>query len=94
MSIRAGRKSRDGFAARLSTDLGKPVKAVADWQSCVEGADIVVEASRLPEPQPLLKTEWIKRGALVLPYGTMSAVRNTCRRSAAHRPASRRCRRR
>nr|WP_246675054.1 hypothetical protein [Mesorhizobium sp. B2-5-3] len=55
-------ESRDGFAARLSTDLGKPVKAVADWQSCVEGADIVVEASRLPEPQPLLKTEWIKRG--------------------------------
>ena len=34
----------------------------------------MVEASRLPEPQPLLKTEWIKRGALVVPYGTMSAV--------------------
>src|SRR5208283_3569418 len=32
------------------------------------------EASRLSEPQPLLKTEWIKRGALVIPYGTMSAV--------------------
>ena len=40
----------------------------------MEGADIVVEASRLPEPQPLLKTEWIKPGALVVPYGTMSAV--------------------
>ena len=26
------------------------------------------------EPQPLLKTEWIKPGALVVPYGTMSAV--------------------
>jgi ornithine cyclodeaminase len=34
----------------------------------------VVEASRLPKPEPLLKTEWIKRGALVMPYGTMSAV--------------------
>jgi alanine dehydrogenase len=33
-----------------------------------------VEASRLPEPQPLLLTEWIKPGALVVPYGTMSAV--------------------
>ncbi|TIT87302.1 MAG: ornithine cyclodeaminase family protein, partial [Mesorhizobium sp.] len=53
---------------------GKPVMAAADWKSCVEGADIVVEASRLPEPQPLLKTDWIKRGALVVPYGTMSAV--------------------
>jgi ornithine cyclodeaminase len=67
-------ESRDGFAARLSADLGKKVTAVADWESCVKGADIVVEASRLPEPQPLLKTEWIKPGALVVPYGTMSAV--------------------
>jgi ornithine cyclodeaminase len=33
-----------------------------------------VEATRLTEPQPLLKTEWIKPGALVIPYGTMSAV--------------------
>ncbi|TGR13809.1 ornithine cyclodeaminase family protein, partial [Mesorhizobium sp. M8A.F.Ca.ET.202.01.1.1] len=55
-------------------DLGKKVTAVADWKSCVDGADIVVEASRLNEPQPLLKTEWIKPGALVVPYGTMSAV--------------------
>ncbi|PBB95173.1 ornithine cyclodeaminase family protein [Mesorhizobium sp. WSM3862] len=67
-------ESRDAFAAKLAGDLGKPVVAVADWKSCVEGADIVVEASRLPEPQPLLKTAWIKRGALVVPYGTMSAV--------------------
>jgi ornithine cyclodeaminase len=34
----------------------------------------VVEASRLREPTPLLKTEWIKPGAFVVPYGTMSAV--------------------
>jgi len=33
-----------------------------------------VEASRLNKPTPLLKTDWIKRGALVIPYGTMSAV--------------------
>lgn len=67
-------ESRNGFAAKLSADLGKPVKAVEDWRSCVEGADIVVEASRLSQPTPLLKTEWIKPGALVVPYGTMSAV--------------------
>jgi len=34
----------------------------------------VVEASRLPEPAAMLKTEWIKKGAFVVPYGTMSAV--------------------
>ena len=70
-------ESRDAFARKLSQDLGKEVIATDDWESCVRGADIVVEASRLPEPQPLLKTEWIKAGALVIPYGTMSAVEIT-----------------
>ena len=46
----------------------------ATGATCVEGADIVVEASRLAEPEPMLKTEWIKPGAFVVPYGTMSAV--------------------
>lgn len=67
-------ESRNPFAERLSRDLGKPVKATEDWRSCVEGADIVVEASRLEAPEPMLRTEWIKPGALVMPYGTMSAV--------------------
>jgi alanine dehydrogenase len=67
-------ESRNAFAERLSEDLGKKVVATADWKSCVEGADIVVEASRLSEPTPLLKTNWIKPGAFVVPYGTMSAV--------------------
>jgi alanine dehydrogenase len=67
-------ESRDGFAAKLSADLGKKVVPTEDWRSCVEGADIVVEASRLSQPEPMLKTEWIKPGAFVVPYGTMSAV--------------------
>jgi alanine dehydrogenase len=67
-------ESREGFAARLSKDLNKPVRVVDTWEACVRGADIVVEASRLPKPAPMLKTEWIERGALVVPYGTMSAV--------------------
>jgi ornithine cyclodeaminase len=67
-------ESRDALAARLSKDLAKPVAAVAGWEDCVHDADIVVEGARLAGPQPLLRTEWIKRGALVIPYGTMSAV--------------------
>lgn len=67
-------ESRAAFAKKLTEDLGRPVVAVDNWEDCVRDADIVVEASRLPEPQPLLKTEWIKPGALVVPYGTMSAV--------------------
>src|SRR5205823_4862983 len=67
-------ESRTAFAERLAADLRRPVTASEDWESCVRGADIVVEASRLPSPEPLLKTAWIKPGALVVPYGTMSAV--------------------
>lgn len=67
-------ESREAFGTRLSADLRKPVRVVGDWETCVRGADIVVEASRLREPAPLLKTAWIGRGATVVPYGTMSAV--------------------
>ncbi len=67
-------ESRRAFARRLENDLGRPVIATDDWESCVRGADIVVEASRLAEPAALLRTEWIARGAFVVPYGTMSAV--------------------
>ncbi|MEM9330058.1 MAG: ornithine cyclodeaminase family protein [Pseudomonadota bacterium] len=67
-------ESREAFAEKLETDLGRKITVTADWESCLENADIVVEASRLPEPEPLLKTEWIKPGALVVPYGTMSAI--------------------
>jgi ornithine cyclodeaminase len=68
------RESREQFARRLAADLGTPVRATDDWQSCVAGADIVVEASRLSVPAPLLRTEWISPGVLVVPYGTISAV--------------------
>jgi len=67
-------ESRETFADRLSQDLGKAVVATPDWESCVRGADIVVEASRLSKPEPMLRTEWIEPGAFVVPYGTMSAV--------------------
>jgi alanine dehydrogenase len=67
-------ESREAFAARLEADLGRPVTVTEDWESCVRGADVVVEASRLEAPEPLLLTEWIEPGALVVPYGTMSAI--------------------
>ncbi len=67
-------ESRNAFAERLERDLGMKITVTEDWESCVRGADIVVEASRLEKPEPVLKTEWIKKGACVIPYGTMSAV--------------------
>ena len=68
------KESRDAFGARLAADLKKKITVTDDWRTCVEGADIVVEASRLVTAEPLLRTEWIKQGALVMPYGTVSAV--------------------
>ena len=67
-------ESREAFAAKLSKDLGKEVKAVDSWEACLKGADIQIEASRLEQPTPLFKTEWVKPGNFVVPYGTMSAV--------------------
>ncbi len=66
--------SRERFASRLQSELGTRVIATDDWKSCLDGADIMVEASRLRAPEPLFLTEWVKRGSLVIPYGTMSAV--------------------
>jgi len=67
-------ESRENFAERLSDCLGKPVYAVATAQEALEGADIMVEASRLTTPTVLLRTEWVVPGAFVVPYGTVSAV--------------------
>ncbi|PWW03725.1 ornithine cyclodeaminase [Hoeflea marina] len=67
-------ESRNAFAERLERDLGKKIVVTDNWEDCLKGADILVEASRLPEPTPLFKTEWVKKGAFVVPYGTMSAL--------------------
>ena len=67
-------ESRVAFAERLTADLHREVRAVDTWEECLDGADVLVEASRLTAPEPLLRTAWVKPGALVIPYGTVSAV--------------------
>ena len=67
-------ESRNAFAERLERDLGKKVTATETWEACLDGADILVEASRLRAPEPLFRREWVKPGALVIPYGTMSTL--------------------
>jgi ornithine cyclodeaminase len=68
------KESREALGAKLEKELGRPIRVLDSWEETISGADIVVEASRLTAPEPLLKTEWIKKGALVIPYGTMSAL--------------------
>ena len=67
-------ESREEFGRALERELAKPVRVVATAREAVEGADVVVEATRLVEPEPIVRTAWIGEGALVVPYGTVSAV--------------------
>jgi alanine dehydrogenase len=66
--------SRRAFAARLEQALNKPIRVVETVRHAVEGADIVVEATRLTAPEPVLRTAWLEACTLLVPYGTMSAL--------------------
>ena len=67
-------ESREAFGRSLEAALGRPVTVCATAREVAEGADIVVEATRLRAPEPVLRTEWIGEGACVIPYGTISAL--------------------
>ncbi|HWD79129.1 MAG TPA: ornithine cyclodeaminase family protein [Kribbella sp.] len=67
-------ESREKFAAELSAELSTPIRVCATAEEAFDGADVLVEATRLTEPEPLLRTAAVKPGALVIPYGTVSAV--------------------
>jgi alanine dehydrogenase len=67
-------ESREAFAQELAGVTGTPVRVAASAEEVFDGADILVEASRLTAPEPLLRTAWVKPGAFVVPYGTVSAV--------------------
>jgi len=67
-------ESRRAFGDALERALGKPVRVVDTVREAVEGADVVVEATRLPAPEPILRTAWLEACTLLVPYGTMSAL--------------------
>ncbi len=67
-------ESREAFARRLAEVTDTPVRVTATADGAFDGADILVEASRLTEPEPLLRTSAVAPGAFVVPYGTVSAV--------------------
>lgn len=67
-------ESREAFGERLAAAIDTPVRVVESVEEAVRGADVVVEATRLPAPEPILRTDWVRGAGLVVPYGTMSAV--------------------
>ncbi len=67
-------ESRRAFGVALEAALGKPVRVLETIEETVVGADIVVEATRLERPAPILQTRWLEQCTLLIPYGTMSAL--------------------
>lgn len=67
-------ESRAAFARQLAAVISTPIRVTATAEEAFDGADIMVEASRLITPEPLLRTVWVRPGAFVVPYGTVSAV--------------------
>lgn len=67
-------ESREAFGDQLRAVTNTPIRVVATAEETFDNADILVEASRLNEPTPLLHTAQVKKGAFVVPYGTISAV--------------------
>lgn len=70
-------ESRERFAATLSEELGKPVRAVDSTEECVRDADIIIDASRLLEHEVLVEDAWVKPGALIQPYGAVLSIEPT-----------------
>ncbi len=67
-------ESRELFAHTLEEALGKPIRVADSIRDAVVGADVVVEATRLAAPEPLLETAWLDACTLLVPYGTMSVL--------------------
>jgi alanine dehydrogenase len=67
-------ESREAFARDLAEVTDTPIRVTETADETFDGADILVEASRLTRPEPLLRTSLVRPGAFVVPYGTISAV--------------------
>jgi alanine dehydrogenase len=67
-------ESREAFAEHLRSQTSTPVRVTSSFEETFDGADIIVEATRLTTAQPLLHPGLVRSGAFVVPYGTISAV--------------------
>jgi ornithine cyclodeaminase len=67
-------ESRERFAAEMSQQLGKAVTVRDTTEATVRDADIIIDASRLVEPQILVRDAWVKPGALLQAYGAVAST--------------------
>ena len=64
----------DAAAIDLALTYDIPVKASPDWESCLNGADIMIDGTALPGDKPFFPLHVIKPGALIIAYGAYSAM--------------------
>lgn len=67
-------ESRERFAHQMSARLNKQVVVKETTAETVQDADVIIDASRLLEPQVLVEDAWVKPGALIQPYGAVLSV--------------------
>jgi alanine dehydrogenase len=67
-------ETRDALAREIESDLGLRALSVASVEEAIKGADIIVEATRLEQPQMLIADHMVKQGALLITYGWIMAV--------------------
>lgn len=67
-------ESRERLAVEAQAATGVRARAVDTVEEAVAGADIVVEATRLERPEPLIRDAWLAPGALLVTYGWVLAL--------------------
>ena len=67
-------ETREALAAEVVRRLGVSAVAVDTAEQAVTGADIVVEATRLEEPQVLVRDEWLSPQCLLITFGWVMAT--------------------
>jgi ornithine cyclodeaminase len=70
-------ESRERFADEMTRRLKKKVSVAESSEAAVRDADIIIDASRLLEPEVLVPERLVKPGALIQPYGAVLSVERT-----------------
>lgn len=65
--------NRERFAAELSQELGLRITAVADAETAVRGAALVLCAARSRDETPTVRSEWLDDDATVVSVGSTTA---------------------
>ena len=66
--------TREALARRVEKSLGVKARAVATAEAAARGADIVIEATRLEQPEVLIQDDWLNPNVLLVTYGWIMAV--------------------